>query len=87
MYLLATRTRPLLSPFSSVGTLLERETALNVRAILLSCIIGETEDNVTIRLHEGVYDPVPRNRFDSMRLAFNIAVTRFAAGSARSGNW
>ena len=64
------------SPFSSDGTLLERETALNVGAVLLSCIIGETEDsNLCPDFTKGVYDPVPRNRFDSMRLAFNIAVT------------
>jgi len=64
------------SPFSSDGALLERETALNVGAVLVSCIIGETEDsNLCPDFTKGVYDPVPRNRFDSMRLAFNIAVT------------
>ena len=64
------------SPFSSDGALLERETALNVGAVLVSCIIGETEDsNLCPDFTKGVYDPVPRNTFDSMRLAFNIAVT------------
>ena len=64
------------SPFSSDGTLLEQETALNVGTVLVSCINGETKDsNLCPDFTKGVYDPVPRNRFNSTRDAFNIAVT------------
>lgn len=63
------------SPFSSDGTLLEQETALNVGTVLVSCINGETKDsNLCPDFTKGVYDPVPRNRFNSTRDAFNIAV-------------
>ena len=64
------------SPFSSDGTRLERETALKVGTVLVSCINGVTEDsNLCPDFTKGAYDPVPRNRFDSTRRAFNIAVT------------
>ena len=64
------------SPFSSDGTRLERETALKVGTVLVSCINGVTEDsNLCPDFTKGVYDPVPRNRIYSTRDAFNIAVT------------
>ena len=64
------------SPFSSDGTRLEQETALKVGTVLVSCINGETKDsNLCPDFTKGIYDPVPRNRFNSTRDAFNIAVT------------
>ena len=64
------------SPFSSDKTLLERETALEVGTVMISCINGEIQDaNLCPDFTRGVYDPVPRNRMNSTRDAFNIAVT------------
>ena len=64
------------SPFSSDKTLLERETALEVGTVMISCINGEIQDaNLCPDFTRGVYDPVPRNRINSTRDAFNIAVT------------
>lgn len=64
------------SPFSSDKTLLERETALQVGTVMISCINGEIQDaNLCPDFTRGVYDPVPRNRMNSTRDAFNIAVT------------
>ncbi len=67
MCLLATGDGPLLSPFSSDGTLLGRNSSER-GAVLLSCIISETEDSNLSRLHEGASTTVPRNRFDSMHV-------------------
>ena len=63
-------------PFTFDAIVLEKQIEYELAEIIAQCINTQgSVSDLCPDFTKGVYDPVPRNRYNSMRSAFNIAVT------------